>query len=69
MTGWKPLPRIVRNPDGAVRWHPVISPVIIEQDGPRTTLRWRETGESRTLPDGATDEEINAAVLTWEAER
>jgi hypothetical protein len=66
---WKPLPPIVRNPDGEVRWHPVISPVIIEQDGPRTTLRWRGTDEARPLPDGATDDEIMAAVRAWEAER
>ena len=66
---WKPLPPIVRNPDGAVRWHPVISPVIIEQGGPRTTIRWRDADEARPLPDGSTDDEIMAAVRAWEGER
>ncbi len=53
----------------ATRTHVTISPIIIMLDGPRTTLLWRGTDETRSLPDGATDEEINAAARAWEDER
>ena len=54
-----------------MRFYPVISPIVIVKNGPRTQLILRTGGDGgllRTLPDGLNDDEINAAVRAWEAE-